>query len=394
MKRSGPGRHLGIGFLVVLLASLSIGAGGRGGKGARSGKGARGGGVGRMAAPDDHETGNSGCGSGHRARAGRGAPVRPRVHSGYSSPPFSSPGYLESPPPSYVGKRIVLTEVKRSMVISGESELPLGLDGSGLSRPHRDERVERLAHLDTSTTRERPVTQVRLLALIPNSLSGFHQVFQRSMSKQDGRVLERLRSRSVDVAAETWVDSDLFGHDQLSAKLESYDASETVMIMAHSKRNGRNLRLPDGSEIEAVAVHRLCHRLGKQCIIVTCNGQDLDIRGHITITEAYGLWKAAHRVVEKRRVTTMGELSGTMQKARRRSRHHQHVAIIGVAAGAGIVYWIHAKRECREGDRSDDEPCASTRRVEAAGAVRLSPAPALPPPLPRLPPSPPPLPKP
>jgi hypothetical protein len=364
MKRSGLGRHLGIGFVVVLLASFSIGWGprvGRGCKSVRSGRGA-GGSPGRKGDFDTGVPRNSGCGSGRRANgAARRAPSSVHGHSGHSP---STLGYSSPALPPYVGERIALHDMKNALVMAEESELPLELVGSGLSRSHLSEHIEVLAHLETSSTHP-PVTQVRLLALIPDSPSGFHHVFQRSMSKQDAKILAQLRSRRVDVGSETWIDSDLFGQRQLSAKMKSYGDSETVVIMAHSTKDGKSLRLPDGSEIDAVGVHRLCRGLGKQCIIITCNGQELGIRGNVTIAEAYGMWKAAHALVGTKRVTSLGELAGTMQKARSWSRHHQRLAIIGVVSASGVVYWIHARLGSSKGNAGVARRCTSTSAPSA-----------------------------
>ena len=192
------------------------------------------------------------------------------------------------------------------------------------------------------------------------------------MSKQDAKVLAQLRSRSGDADSEMWVDSDLFGLHQLSAKLESHDGS-AVVIMAHSTQNGKSLRLPDGSEIEAVEVHRLCQRLGKQCVIVTCNGQDLGIRGHITIAEAYGMWKAARALVGKKGAASLDELSEAMRNARSRSRHHQRLAIIGVAAATGVVYWIQARQQSSKGNTSAARRCTSTKRAQPSATYALPP---------------------
>ena len=66
-----------------------------------------------------------------------------------------------------------------------------------------------------------------------------------------------------------------------------------IVIFGHSIEKGKILISPNGIKISAKEIHEKCINYNKNCLILTCNGNDFTIKGKISAIDGLSIWEKA-----------------------------------------------------------------------------------------------------
>ena len=85
------------------------------------------------------------------------------------------------------------------------------------------------------------------------------------------------------------------GTDSITSLFEHIvNSPDLVVILAHSKKKGSLLVLPDGSELPSNLLHQIAKEQNKSCIILTCHSMDLKLDKELDALHAAKLWETVH----------------------------------------------------------------------------------------------------
>jgi hypothetical protein len=128
--------------------------------------------------------------------------------------------------------------------------------------------------------------------LLPENEEGFRKVFDQEFSAAKERELQKLISFADDLE-----DAVRLSKADLKETLRFLDDNldvEPLVIVAHSEDEGRVLVLTDGTRIKAEDFHGECEKRHMTCVILTCDGPDLDISGEINAGTALYIWSSVY----------------------------------------------------------------------------------------------------
>lgn len=176
-----------------------------------------------------------------------------------------------------------------------------------------------------------------LINIFPRNTVSYSKIFpdenitsniKAELKKFDERIKNTEGVRSID-------DASISITEQINESPE-----RLVVIFAHSADLGMKIKLPDGSFIESNSLHKSCADAGKLCIILTCNGKDVEISGLISPFEALDIWDYAVKNSSLSQSTNR-EFLLAMRDKRHSAVYRKKLMITVpiVASGAVIVYF-------------------------------------------------------
>lgn len=129
--------------------------------------------------------------------------------------------------------------------------------------------------------------------------------------------------------------------------LESYiisSNSKPVVIFAHSSQKGNIIHLPDGSTVRAEDIHRFCLENNKNCMILTCHGDDFSIKNRVTADEVIDIWDdmvyaSSHSDL------TVGNFRSLFVSKRKAKKNKRNIAISLTFSVSGGSYYLILSNE-------------------------------------------------
>ena len=140
-----------------------------------------------------------------------------------------------------------------------------------------------------------------LVSLFPTDDVQYHRVYGRRPSITAERKLRTFREAIT--AEDSAIRGNVVDREQLAHAIEEHDGNP-VIVLAHSKSNGRDIVFPNGSVTDVKILHSACIQLKRRCLVLTCHGDDFEITTKISANDALGIWRAV-----KTRAMSSGDVS-------------------------------------------------------------------------------------
>lgn len=184
--------------------------------------------------------------------------------------------------------------------------------------------IEQGARLSNNTTRFLEPIKVKTLAIVPDNVDAYRNVFKASADEISfDEVASELRESvykfSILDNAEV-LSSVNVGESEFLQSIMKHSDSNTLVIIGHNEElaAGKHLILPDGSEVSVDKIYETCEEAKVQCLVLTCYSDDFNIQRQVSLDEAYEMTQTGLDVVKQVRAQqallpglTNGEITET-----------------------------------------------------------------------------------
>ena len=118
--------------------------------------------------------------------------------------------------------------------------------------------------------------------------------------------------------------------------------STPIILFGHSIY-GKTLVLPNGQKYSISMLHKECKTLNKTCLVLTCDGDDFDIEGKITASEALKIFNSAHHAFINQKISRVEDLKEVMIKKRDslKNKHQIIVSFTVINLSTGATYLVY-----------------------------------------------------
>jgi len=120
---------------------------------------------------------------------------------------------------------------------------------------------------------------------------------------------------------------------------------EFIVIFAHSEENGVKVILPNGEPIIDKEIHQICIENQKTCVVLTCYGDDFELKDRIVAKEALSMWQYAFELHLKSEKMSIEEYIYNMRVKRSSMQRNKRIQIFISASGTtgGIGYYYSSE---------------------------------------------------
>lgn len=115
-----------------------------------------------------------------------------------------------------------------------------------------------------------------------------------------------------------------------------------IVIFGHSI-NGKILVLPNGQKYSVSKLHKECKNNNKSCLVLTCDGDDFNIEGKVTASEALEMFSSAHLAFKNQEISKVKDLEKKMiaKRDNLKNRHQIIVSFTIVNISTGATYLVY-----------------------------------------------------
>jgi len=117
---------------------------------------------------------------------------------------------------------------------------------------------------------------------------------------------------------------------------------DPLIIFAHSIHKGKKIALLNGNRIDTVEIHKKCLDYNKNCLVLTCDGADFNIKGKVTALDALQIWEKSMQKTHAQ--TTIEDFKELIQYNRELIETKRKVYItFSLSTGGGINYVVFSE---------------------------------------------------
>lgn len=122
--------------------------------------------------------------------------------------------------------------------------------------------------------------------------------------------------------------------------LDSNANAQPLVVIAHSEERGQELILPNGTRLQREVLREECEARKILCVILTCYGEDLNIKSEISARHALFAWQMVQR--RRNEVRNVGDFLLLLEFYRRSREAGDRIAITVVVGGttATGIHWL------------------------------------------------------
>jgi len=182
-----------------------------------------------------------------------------------------------------------------------------------------------------------------MLNLMPTNISSYTRVYKKEATS---RAVEQLRDFKTEVSSTTNIKTINTGIDDLKNEIIFAD-DDLLVIFAHSELDGTKLILPNGDEIFDIDIHKHCAEANKACVVLTCHGDDFDIKDKVTVEEAIQMWNNAVLLNNSKKITNL-DFIYNMRQTRNDMENNKkikiYISVSGTVGGTTYYYYISEEK--------------------------------------------------
>ena len=174
---------------------------------------------------------------------------------------------------------------------------------------------------------------------MPSNITQYKNIYETSIVTSSARSQIDIYNKDLE--------SHSFKKENLESKQEILDFikksdSTPIVIFGHSI-NGKVLVLPNGQKYSISTVHKACKSNKKSCLVLTCDGDDFDIEGKVTASEALKMFSSAHASFTNKEIFKVKDLEERMIKERDslKNKHQIIVSFTMVNLTTGATYLVY-----------------------------------------------------
>ena len=177
----------------------------------------------------------------------------------------------------------------------------------------------------------------RIVSFFPSNEEQYKLVYHTSPSLS---ATKKIRKFDTEISRlNTRIETAARKADDVFASIQDDDGNP-VIILAHSRKRGKQIVFPDGTTSRIDELHSRCLQALKRCLVLTCYGDDFEIDGNISAMDALKIWQT----ISKQRFRNVGELIVAARKERknqevRRAILFSWTSLGGVGSSVFVVNW-------------------------------------------------------
>ena len=177
-----------------------------------------------------------------------------------------------------------------------------------------------------------------LVNLLPRTSADYKKVFKRDVTFDMEKQILNFDKKIDTLKKKNRVES-LKSITEINSLLDDVN-SNPIIIYGHSINNGRTLILADGTKIEVKLLHKECRDKNRNCMVLTCKGNDFGLNDNIEVNEGLSMFE--HAVNESR--TKVFEFRDDMISYRRDLKMRKNLTVSFIATGTltGTGYLVHS----------------------------------------------------
>ena len=177
-----------------------------------------------------------------------------------------------------------------------------------------------------------------LINLLPRTSADYTKVFKRDVTfDMENQILNF--DKKIKALKKTNKVESFKSLNEINSLLDDIN-SNPIIIYGHSINDGRTLILADGTRIEVKALHIECRDRNRNCMVLTCKGNDFGLNDNVEVNEGLSMFE--HAVNESN--TKVFEFRDDMINYRRnlKMRKNLTVSFISIGATTGTGYLVHS----------------------------------------------------
>lgn len=177
-----------------------------------------------------------------------------------------------------------------------------------------------------------------LVNLLPRTVEDYKKVFKIDVTfDMENQILKF--DKKIDALKKKNKVESFKNLNEINSLLDDID-SNPIVIYGHSINDGRTLVLPDGTSIEVKALHIECRDRDRNCMVLTCKGDDFGLNDNIEVNEGLSMFE--HAANENN--TKVFEFRDDMITYRRNLKMRKNLTVSFVATGTltGTGYLVHS----------------------------------------------------
>jgi hypothetical protein len=203
-----------------------------------------------------------------------------------------------------------------------------------------------------------------MLNLMPTNINSYTRVYKKEATS---RAVEQLKDFETEVSSTTNIKTINTGIDDLKNEITFAD-DDLLVIFAHSELDGRKLILPNGDEIFDIDIHKHCAEANKACVVLTCHGDDFDIKDQVTVEEAIQMWNNALLLNNSKEITNL-DFIYNMRETRNDMKNNKkikiYISVSGTIGGVTYYYISEEKTKVLGKNRLDNiNPSSLNERIK------------------------------
>lgn len=200
--------------------------------------------------------------------------------------------------------------------------------------------IESLHHIQKVGTRlSQSIDNPIFINLMPKNTQEYQHIYETEIVSTSAKV--QIEKYNNDL------DSHSFKKENFESKNEilnfiKQSSSTPIIIFGHSL-HGKTLVLPNGNKYSISNIHKECKNNHKTCLVLTCNGDDFNIEGKVTASEALSMFSHSYDAYTNGEIFKVKELKNKMIKQREvlKNKHMIIVSFTIIDISTGATYLVY-----------------------------------------------------
>jgi len=200
--------------------------------------------------------------------------------------------------------------------------------------------TENLHYIQKIGTRLSPhIKNPIFVNLMPSNITQYKNIYETDIVSSSAKL--QVDNYNKDLENHSFKKENLSTEEEILNFIKKSD-STPIVLFGHSIY-GKTLVLPNGQKYSISTIHKECKSNNKTCLVLTCDGDDFNIEGKVTASEALEMFSTAHHAFTNQEISRVNDLEEIMIKKRGslQSRHQIIVSFTVINISTGATYLVY-----------------------------------------------------
>jgi len=200
--------------------------------------------------------------------------------------------------------------------------------------------IEHLKYVQKAGTRlSKYIDNPIFINLMPSNITQYKNIYETKIVTLSAK--SQIETYNKDLENYSFKKENLESKQDILEFIKKSD-STPIIIFGHSI-NGKVLVLPNGQKHTISTLHKECKHNNKSCLVLTCNGDDFDVTGKVTASEALEMFDSAHIAFSNKEIFRVKDLEKVMIEKRDslKNKHQIVISFTIVNISTGATYLVY-----------------------------------------------------